>query len=52
VQEKQFPRDYLDWLFVAATSGIDWDKPPPRDTERQVMLPEEIIALAHSQLSN
>ena len=37
MKQKQFPRDYVDWLMVAATAGIDWDNPPPQE-----MLTEEL----------
>jgi len=41
MKEKQFPRDYQDWLFVAACSGINWDNPPPKE-----MLTEELCIAA------
>jgi len=37
MNKKQFRREYLDWLMTAATSGIDWDNPPPKE-----MLTEEL----------
>jgi len=37
MERKQFRREYLDWLMTAATAGIDWDNPPPKE-----MLTEEL----------
>jgi hypothetical protein len=36
--KETFPRDYGDWLMVAATAGFDWENnPPPRE-----MITEEL----------
>jgi hypothetical protein len=39
---KKFPRDYGDWLMIAATAGFDWENnPPPRE-----MITEELCIAA------
>jgi len=40
--KKTFPRDYGDWLMIAATAGFDWENnPPPRE-----MITEELCIAA------
>ena len=40
--KKKFPRDYGDWLMIAATAGFDWENnPPPRE-----MITEELCIAA------
>jgi len=38
--------DYANWLLIAATAGIDWENPPPKE-----MLTEEMVIAAVSDSS-